>query len=565
MATESNVITENGVVVEPEAKTSNTPAQILSNTLRSPQFGSLIAMAAALTLGIGLIMYGAAPEYTPVSATMQEQDLGELTSILSESRIDFKIDPKSGVLLVPRKSLSEVRMLIASSGLGGSGEVGLEVLQQESSLGTSQFVESARYQHALETELSRTIASLRNIRHARVHLAMPKQSVFIRNRVKASASVIVHPLAGRIVEAGQVASIVNLVASSIPYLESTNVTVVDQWGRLLSNTHDANGTDLTNAQFEYTRKLERLLSDRVESLLTPLLGKGRLRASVTADVDFTVNEQTQEIYDADPGQIRSEETRVSESAVANLTAAGVPGALTNQPNGVDPLATQEPNSRGVDNQTTRNYELDKTIRHTRQSPSVVRRLSAAIIVDDRIVVNQDGEEERTPVTPEEIERLTALAKEAIGFDENRGDSVIVFNQSFQPTLDAEPLEPLPMWKDIFVSGLTKQIFVGLAILMLIFMVIRPAMKNFSIKQIEADVNPAVAPDGGESESHSENATGETTQGGPRGVDGADPEALPPPGAMYGEILDTARTMAKEDPERVARVVKEWVVEEHDAK
>lgn len=564
MATESNVITENGIVVEPHEQTPNTPAQILSNTLRSPQFGSLIAMAAALTLGIGLIMYGAAPEYTPVNENMQEQDLGELTSILSESRIDFKVDPKSGALLVPRKSLSEVRMLIASSGLGGAGEVGLEVLQQQSSLGTSQFVESARYQHALETELSRTISSLRNIRHARVHLAMPKQSVFIRNRVKASASVIVHPLAGRIVEAGQVASIVNLVASSIPYLESTNVTVVDQWGRLLSNTNDANGTDLTNAQFEYTRKLERLLSDRVESLLTPLLGEGRLRASVTADVDFTVNEQTQEIYDADPGQIRSEETRVSESAVANLTAAGVPGALTNQPNGVDPLATQEPNTRGVDNQTTRNYELDKTIRHTRQSPSVVRRLSAAIIVDDRMVINDDGEEERTPVTPEEIERLTALAKEAIGFDENRGDSVIVFNQSFQPTLDTEPLEPVPMWKDAMVSGLTKQIFVGLAILMLIFMVIRPAMKNFAIKQIEADADAAAASDDAESENDDEAVAGEAIEGESGNTAGTDPEALPPPGAMYGDILDTARTMAMEDPERVARVVKEWVVEEQDA-
>ncbi|MBX2825178.1 MAG: flagellar M-ring protein FliF [Gammaproteobacteria bacterium] len=550
------------MTVESEPRALTTPAQILSNTVRSPQFGSLIAMAAAITLGVGLIMYGSAPEYTPINENLQEQDVGELSGLLSEARIDYKVDPNSGALLVPRKSLSEVRMLIAASGLGGAGDVGLEVLQQQTSLGTSQFVESARYQHALETELSRTISSLRNIRHARVHLAMPKQSVFIRNRVKASASVIVHPLAGRIVEAGQVASIVNLVASSIPYLESTNVTVVDQWGRLLSNTNDGNGTDLTNAQFEYTRKLERLLSDRVESLLTPLVGEGRLRASVTADVDFTVNEQTQEIYEPDPEQIRSEETRVSESAVANLTAAGVPGALTNQPNGVDPLATQQPNTRGVDNQTTRNYELDKTIRHTRQSPSVVRRLSAAIIVDDRLVINDDGVEESVPVSQDEIDRLTALAKEAIGFDEGRGDSVIVFNQSFQPTLDSTPLEPVPVWKDIAFSELTRQIFVGLAILMLIFMVVRPAMKNFAIRQLENDSEKE------ESDSDDENDESESEEGtadGEEGVaDGADPEALPPPGAMYGDILDVARNMAKEDPERVARIVKEWVVEEQDA-
>ncbi|MBX2880131.1 MAG: flagellar M-ring protein FliF, partial [Granulosicoccus sp.] len=410
----------------------------IGSTLRSPQLGSLVALAAAITLGVGMIMSAQAPEYIPVLEHMGDKDAAQVTEILNSSQIDYKVDPSTGVVLVPRKSLSEIRIQLAAAGVGTSSEVGLELLQQNNSLGTSQFMETARYQHALETELSRTISSLRNIKHARVHLAMPKQSVFVRNRAKASASVMVQPMAGRSVESGQVSSIVNLVASSIPYLESTQVTVIDQWGRLLSSIDDGTGADLTDNQYAYTRKLEDLLSKRVESLLTPLVGEGRIRTTVTADIDFTVNEQTQELFEADPEQIRSEETSISESAGNNIAAAGIPGALTNQPNGVDPVATQQATPGDVNNQSIRNYELDKTIRHTRQSPTMIRRLSAAIIIDDKSIVNADGEIERVALTAEEIEKLTVLAREAIGFDEARGDSVSVFNQSFQPLPEFEP-------------------------------------------------------------------------------------------------------------------------------
>ncbi len=527
-------------------ETKSFPQQF-GQFLSSPQLGSLIAMAAAITLGIGLIMSAQVPDYTPVFEQMDGKDTGQITELLNGTQHDYKIDPATGVILVPRKSLAQIRIQLAAAGLGKPNNVGLELLQQENSLGTSQFMETARYQHALETELSRTISSMRNIKNARVHLAMPKQSVFIRDRAKASASIMVQPMAGRLIEPGQVASIVNLVASSIPYLESNQVTVVDQWGQLLSKNDDGSGSDLTRQQFEYTRKLERLLSKRIETLLTPIVGEGNLRTSVTADIDFTVNEQTQELYEPDPTQIRSEETNSTTREGSNVPTVGVPGALTNQPNGAvpTPIPRRQANTN-VSSQSVRNFELDKTIRHTRQSPSTIRRLSAAIIINHRTVTNEEGEIETVPIDNAQIEQLTALAKEAMGFDEVRGDSVSVLNQTFQPLPTFDAPDPLPIWQQPWAQGMVKQVFAGLAVVLLILFVVRPAMKNLNSQNQQLALTEA------EEEP-------EDTEITPAEIEHS-PSELPPPTQLHGDILNVAREMAKQDPVRVARVVKEWVAQ-----
>ena len=337
---------------------------------------------------------------------------------------------------MPSDQAAQVQMTLAAGGFNaGNQPLGLELLQQQPALGTSHFTESARYQHALETEMSRTISSMRNVDSARVHLAIPKQSVFVRDKEQASASVMIKPKPGRSIEEEQVDAVINLVASSIPYLESGQVTVVDQWGRLLSSGDDST-SGATRDQYQYARKLEKLYSERIESLLTPIVGAGRVRAIVTADLDFTVNEQTQEIFEPESTQLRSEQ--VDTQVNRNGAAVGVPGALTNQPPGngeVDPEVPGAEGNNEVTNESStavKNYEIDKTIRHVRQMPGNIQRISAAVIIDDKLEPGEDGTPVRTPLTEEELAEYTRLAQEAVGFTEERGDSVVVFNRSFQP-------------------------------------------------------------------------------------------------------------------------------------
>lgn len=531
----------------------------IARALGSPQLGALIALAAGLTLGVGLILWSIKPDMTPLFEKMDMQDMTPVLDLLRAEQIPFNIESSSGLVLVPQDKVQLLRMKLASSGISNNRRVGLELLQKEQSLGTSQFMETTRYQHALETELSRTIASMRNIDTSRVHLALPKQSVFIRNRAKASASVMVKLYPGRSLEDGQVSAIVNLVAASIPYLESSQVTVVDQWGKLFSSQDDGEGSDDTRKQFEYSRQIEALYTKRIEALLAPLVGAGNIRATVTASVDFTSNEQTQELFDGDATQIRSEQSQ--DQLTRSGAAMGIPGALTNQPpaggeidpNNVDAAAGEAPSNSS--NNTTRNYELDKTISHTRKAPGTILQLSAAVIVDDRKSIDEAGEVTRTPLTDDEIAKFTSLVREAIGFNDARGDSVVVMNQTFQTPDVIEPLEPLPIWEQPWVWGAGKQALIGLSVLLLVLMVIRPAMKNLKggsqkIQVLENGSESQIALSGPGGAGN----TG-TTEGSQQSGASSILEAPP---QVYGDILNMARAMAEDDPKRVAKVVKDWV-------
>lgn len=525
----------------------------LGEAFRSPRLGSLLAIAAAITLGVGLIMSARTPEFVPVMDRLDSSASADVVNVLNSSRYDYKIHPETGAVLVAKQDAAAIRLLLQSSGITNNAEVGLELLQQETSLGTSQFMETARYHHALETELSRTISAMRNIDAARVHLALPKQSVFIRNRSKASASVMIKASAGRSIEPGQVSSVANLVASSIPYLEPSQVTVVDQSGALLSELNANSDTAQSKSQFDYTRKLESLLANRIETLLVPVIGKGNIRTSVTADIDFTFDEQTQEIFEPDPLQIRSEETSSSAEDLGAAGASGVPGALTNQPNALAPIQSQARATQSGSRHATRNYELDKTIRHIKQAPGSIRRLSAAIIVDDKTITTETGESERVKLSDQEIEQITSLAKEAMGFDEARGDSIFVFNQSFLelPKLDAP--DPLPIWQQAWVPDLLKQIFTGLAVLLLIFTVARPAMRNLLPAQIKDEILEESEPIEIGLDPQTELSDNQTAA-----ADVDEVHSHIQPTLISGEALELARSMAAQNPEQVARVVREWV-------
>lgn len=527
----------------------------VARNFAAPQLSALLIVAAALTLGVGLILWGMKPQFVPISEQGSREDTLQIMEMLSSQQIEYKLDSGTGLILVPADKATQVQMTLAANGLStGSSQIGLELLQQKPALGTSHFTESARYQHALETELSRTISSMRYVESARVHLAIPKQSVFVRDREQASASVMIKPQPGRSIDDEQVSAVINLVASSIPYLESGQVTVVDQWGRLLS-TGDDSTTGATRDQFDYSRKLEKLYSDRIEALLTPIVGAGRVRAIVTADIDFTQNEQTQEIFEPDAEQLRSEQvdTQINRNGGE---AVGVPGALTNQPPGngeVDAeIAGAEGDAEVVTNETSsavKNYELDKTITHTRQVPGAIQRLSAAVIIDDKVEMGEDGVPVRTPLNEEELAEYTRLAEEAIGFTEARGDSVVVFNRAFQPLEEISPVEPLPIWQQNWFAGTVKQVLIGLAVLLLVLMVLRPAAKRLmpvSGAAVRGDDEKNQLVDGSGSSPEDDAKSSKS------------PASLDPPPVVYGDILNMARAMAAEDPKRVAKVVKDWV-------
>lgn len=519
---------------------------------------ALVALAGFITLAAGLFMWASKPSMVPVYNQLSGSEAQQVVDALRTSGIPFEIESGTGLVLAPADQIQQARMKLAAEGIGQTGSAGIEQLQKEQGLGASRFIESARYHHALETELSRTISSMRNVESARVHLALPKQSVFIRDRTKSSASVMVKLMGGRSLESGQVSAIVQLVASSIPHLESSEVTIVDQYGKLFSSGAGDTGMDMANKQFDYSRRMETVLSNRIEQLLSPVLGHGRVRAQVSADLDFSYNEQTQELFDPDQAQIRSEQTDEQRSNGA-MSAIGIPGALSNQPpEAADTNAAaggakgEEEKTGSVSAQSVRNYELDKTITHSKKEQGSIRRLSVAVLVDNKTVTDENGETASTPLTEDEISTITNIVREAVGYNQARGDTVAVFNQAFQPIEEIEPVEAPPFWKEPWVWSIAKQIIIALVILILAIMLARPAMRNLKPQAAAKDKKSKGGEDDDDELDDDRVSLSRNAQGGP--------PQLPAPPQAYGDVLMMARGLAEEDPKRVAKVIKNWVEE-----
>ena len=544
-------------------ETEIAPQQQLQNLGQNPmvrQLGVMIGIAASVALGVAVVLWSQTPSYSMLYGNLAQKDASEVVEALTQTAIEFKIDETTGAVMVETGKLQEARMKLAGLGLPHSDSLGFELLQQETGFGTSRALEAARFHRALEGELARTITTLATIESARVHLATPKQSVFLRDHKKPSASVVVKLRSGRTLDKSQVAAISHLVASSVPELEIGEVTVVDHKGEMLSSPKESNEMLLSASQFEYSKKQEEHYRQRVENILAPILGLENIRAQVTAELDFTVTEQTAERYNPDLPALRSEQ--VDEQASRLGAVQGVPGALSNQPPaagsapeqaGGEAAGAESENQLNSSKRSTRNFELDKTISHTRLSSGTVRRLSVAVVVNDKSSVNAAGELSFSERTPEEISRITQLVKEAIGFNAARGDSVRVINAAFMAPEEMQPLPELPLWEQPWVWDLAKQIGGVLLVLILIFFVLRPTMHRLT--------SPPAA-----LKSQDENETGEGADGERVGADGAllagggAAFRLPGPEASQ-ETLEAARQMVTEDPKRVAQVVKSWIAED----
>ena len=567
------------------ANTANTPAlaggadqaaagrkplmglAFLDNVAQLPvlrQVGLLVGLAASIAIGFAVVLWSQQPEFRPLYGSMDQFDAGQVVDVLQQSRIRYRVEPNSGALLVRTEDLADARLRLASAGVTPTDRnLGFEILDREQGFGTSQFMESANYRRGLEGELARTISSLNNVRGARVHIAIPRSTVFVRDDRKPSASVLLELFGGRRLEPGQVQAIVNLVATSVPELSRDQVTVVDQQGNLLSDQAELNELTIAGRQFDHVRKLEDTYTRRVHNILQPVLGNGRYKAEVSADVDFSSVESTAEMFSPEAA-LRSEQV-VNESRAAGGGPAGVPGALANQPPGggqvpeqvIDP-ATGEPllaaAPRDTREQATRNFELDRQISYTRQQQGRLRRLSVAVVVDDPVQVNPDtGEVTRTPLGEAELARLTRLVQDAVGFDAARGDSVSVINSAFVAEGEAFELPEIPFWSQPWFWDIAKQILGILFVLILVFGVLRPVLKSLSSKPTASDDQLPMLAGAGGGAFDNELSDDQVSLSG-----GSGPVLLPPPGAGYDQQLNAIKGLLAEDPARVAQVVKEWV-------
>ncbi|BBL58102.1 flagellar basal-body MS-ring/collar protein FliF [Methylomonas koyamae] len=547
----------------------------LSKLPVSRQVGLMLGLALSVAIGVAVVLWSQAPAYDLLFASVAEKDSAEILDSLAKLGVDYKVETGSGAIMVPADKVRELKLKLAAQGLPRSASLGYELLDKENGFGTSKSVEQMRFQRALEGEIALTIQTIQNVKAAKVLLAIPVQSVFVRERKKPSASVVVELYQGRSLEKEQIESIVHLVASSVPLMEASQVTVVDQKGRLLNSKEGGEDISLSSKQFEYKKNIEEHLRERIENILTPLVGGDGMRAQISADVDFTVTEKTQEMFNPDLPALRSEQTQ--EETNSSSKVQGVPGALSNQPppTGVAPevASGQEKSATGesgaASKSATRNYELDKTITHTRLATGALRRLSIAVVVDDKKVVQADGKVAQQAYSQEDLNQLRDLVKQAVGYDNSRGDQVTVTNVAFKLPEALEDLPSEPIWDQPWFASALKQLGAVLVVLLLIMGVLRPALKSLITKEEQLKALEEAR------------AIAEATGGVVRFDEEGRPVAVPVevdqetgeihalPSAMedlllleapqsYEKRLEYVQKMIDEDPKLVAQVIKSWL-------
>jgi len=525
-------------------------ADRLKNLHIPRKLGLMTMIAVAVAAGLCTFFWAQKPQMTALYTGLDAKATAEATDLLRTAAIPFELDPNSGAIRVPEKHIHDARLKLAASGLTDSGRLGFELMERDPGFGVSQFIENARYQHALETELVRTITTLRPVRDARVHLAIPRPSAFTRQREVASASVVLELRGGQPLERGQVDAIVHMVASSIPDLAPERVTVVDQGGRLLSIVDPDSDSAQHVMQFEQVRRLESTFNQRIRELLEPMTGPNRVNPEVSVDMDFSVTEEARELYNGQPQKLRSEQ--LSETARSTEGPQGVPGTASNTPPG--PEATPETAAvpRDTSKTATRNYELDRTVQHTRQPAGRIQRLSVAVLIDHVPRADADGTITQQPLSEAELVRVENLVKQAVGFNAERGDSVSVMNAPF--IHEAVPLETLPWWQTPQAHEGLRWLLGAIVVLALLFGVLRPALRQMLAPPpvpVEALPPPAEIRLLDETEASDSSDTQDTAE--------APPLALPVD--SHEASVRLAREAVKADSGRVAQVVRGWIANE----
>nr|WP_076593938.1 flagellar basal-body MS-ring/collar protein FliF [Herminiimonas arsenitoxidans] len=546
------------------------------NLAKSPNGRKVILMlgaAAVIAVMIALVLWSQKPEYRVLFSNFSDRDGGAIMASLQAANVPYKFAEGGGAILVPADKVHEIRLKLAAEGLPKGGGVGFELMENQK-LGVSQFLEQVNFQRALEGELARSIQSVGAVQAARVHLALPKASVFVRDQQKPTASVLLNLRQGRALDQQQVSAIVHLVASSVPELSPKNVTIVDQSGNLLSeNNKPAGANTLDPSQLKYVQELQQSITKRIESIITPIVGQNNIRAEATADVDFSTSEQAAEIYK--PNQVANSATvrslQTSESSNGGANATGVPGALTNQPApaATAPLDTTPPPAAPgtpaavagapgapgaaaataaaaaatpTQKDTTTNFEVDKTVRYVQQPMGGLKRLSVAVVVNYKRVVAKDGKVTVQPLTEIEKTQITDLVKEAMGYNKDRGDTLNVVNSPFAG-VDKEEIAKPPLWERPEVIDMAlqaaKYLAIGIALLILYFKMLKPMLNKLNPPPPLALMDESGEP--------IQKIHLEEPEVGPMGVQNT-----------YQQNLEAAKELARKDPKVVANIVKAWV-------
>ncbi len=518
-------------------------------------------VAAIIAIFVAMMAWGREGDYRVLYSNLSDKDGGAIVAQLQQMQTPYKYSEGGGAIMVPADKVHDLRLKLASAGLPKGSVVGFELMESQK-FGVTQFQERLNFQRGLEGELIRSIQALASVQSARVHLALPNQNGFFREQQKASASVVLTLYPGRTLDRGQIAGIVHLVSSSVPEMSPKAVSIVDQTGSLISGPQEgADQTGLDAQQLQYVRQMESNYTQRIRDILEPVVGKENLRAQVNAEIDFSQIESTAEEYKPNQGQqaaasVRSQQT-TEQVGQGSATPSGVPGAASNQPpvpatapiNGASqPLSgaaggTSTSNSR---REAVTNYEVDKTVRVTRNATGTVKRLNAAVVLNHRTSTDAKGKTTTQPITQEELDKLTALVRETIGFDEKRGDSIKVINTPFQVV--KEETDSTPLWKQPETIDIVRTLAVPLgltmAALIVVFGAIRPAIKAAKPVELSAEEQ--------------------------RKLDAVvdDPQELPALDAAHqmpqlegpttDARLEAARVFARENPMAMANVMRGWM-------
>ncbi|MGI9213201.1 MAG: flagellar basal-body MS-ring/collar protein FliF [Methylococcaceae bacterium] len=567
---ENNSLTPATAEADAAANQKNYPPLIRGwmELPRGQQVSIILVIALTAAVIVAAVLWSQRVEFANLFREIPEKEAAEIIEALQKMNVPYRIQPENGGIAVPEDKVHEVRLKLAGLGLPKESTAGFELMEKDTGLGMSQLMEGARYQRALEGEIARSIMTIKGVKLARVHLALPKESVFVRQPKKPSASVVIDLKSGRALEPGQVEAIVHLVSASVYQLDPSQISVVDQKGRLLFSRDNFNESALNakqmEQQFDFRRQLEEHLIERIENILSPVVGTQGMRTQVTADVDFTVTERTQELYNPDMPALRSEQT--SEEQSRNNTAQGVPGALSNQPPaaGTAPEEAKKPGGQGGTDQAgnatrsaTRNYELDKTISHSRLGTGVLRRLTVAVVVDNQHLFLPDGTTNIQAWSEEDITRFSNLVKEAVGYDPVRGDRVTVTNAAFRGE-EIEP--PPPIWEQPWFWNLIKAVLAVLMMLVIVFAVLRPIIKGLVGKGVETEKAEAEL---AAAQAAAELRQAELTQEGGAdskvlGLAVADDLLMLESPQSYEKRLEFVQKLIDQDSARVAQVLKKWL-------
>ncbi|WP_043318861.1 flagellar basal-body MS-ring/collar protein FliF [Microbulbifer sp. HZ11] len=556
---------------------AQTLNQLPSRLLANPLLMLLVGGSAAFALVVAILMWSQAPQYRVLFSNISEEDGGRIISELESRSIPYEFSAGGRTLMVPEDQVYRLRLQLAEQGLPSGGNAGFEIMDRQA-FGISQFAERVNFQRSLQGELASSIESLGPVVRARVHISMAKPSVFIREREPAKASVILTLAPGRVLGEGQASAIVHLVSSSVPDLNAENITLVDQNGRLLSRP----GTDeasLDGTQLEYVHTLEASYQQRIERILEPLLGSQNVRAQVTAQVDFDRREETSERYapnqDGLPAAVRSKQHN-SDVDGNPLDMGGIPGALTNTPPGSAPspiVANDETQAEGTEQSEVQrhireeslvNYELDRDITHIQRQRGRVERLSAAVVVNYQELVAEDGSVDQQPLSPDDLQHIEQLIRQAMGYSEARGDGLEVVNLPFtvadQQVLPERPWHEDPFWRQLILT-MARYLLAGLTLLFVFRWLVRPLVN----RHLQLSKPPVAIPAPQNNTVPAKSNVTQPAQAQTEGVTFEEDEEIPEPiprrkrrSSIYEQSLMDLQSMAKDDPAMVAMIVRSWI-------